>query len=223
MLIAIWKLITRDRLVLYPAMIGGFVNAWLMQRLLLHLKDMPLLIAYAAALWLSGVLVQLIVAALGKEVAYGKTADFGSILLIALRRFIPSILTLSMLGMGLGLLYWLSTLQLLVRVLLLLPLFTLALMIQIYPVVYVMTNSSALNSMRTMIVFVRQRTLLFVQLSLLLVIISFSFILFSSLLTELPAAWQSVCVPLLQGLYVVILNYAIVITWFIQSKVQEVA
>ena len=223
MFIAIWKLIARDRLVLYPAMIGGFANALLMQRLLAHLKDMPLLFAYAIALWFISVFIQLLVAALGNEAAHGKTPDFGALLWTAIRRFFPAISVMLILVISIALLYWVSTAHLILRALVLVPLFVAALVIQLYPVIYVMTNSSALRSMLTLSLFIRRRTLWFAQLAFLLLLISFSFILFSSVLTELPAAWQSVSVPLLQGLYVVVLNYAIVITWFIQSKVQEVA
>ena len=126
-------------------------------------------------------------------------------------------------AMGIAVLYWVSTVHVVLRVLVLLPLFVAALIVQVYPVVYVMSNSSAFRSMVTLLSFVRHRTILFVQLAFLLLLISFTFMLCSALLTDIPAAWQSVCVPLLQGLYVVVLNYAIVITWFIQSKVQEVA
>lgn len=223
MLIAIWKLISRERLVLYPAMIGGFVNAWLMPKLLAHLKDIPVLLGYATILWLISVFIQLLVAAIGNKAAHAKSADFGRILWTSLLRFVPAISVLLLLVAGVALLYWLGTVHVVLSILVLFPMFIMALLIQIYPVVYVMTNTSSVQSAITLFIFLRERTRLFIQLALLMLLISLCFILCSSLLSELSASWQSVCSPLLQGFYVVILNYAILITWFMQSKVQEVA
>lgn len=213
----------RDRLVLYPAVIGGFVNAWLLQLLMANAKDIPLVLALAAAVWCTGLLIQLIVAQIGIETAHGKMADFGKVLWLSVKRFFPALSVVSALLCGMLFIYWLGTLHSFIRLAVIAPLFFVAIVVQLYPVVYSISGRSALTAMLVLYAFVRERFQLFVQLLLFMVLLSLSFLLFSTLIVELPAGVKSLLVPVLQGCYVVSINYAIVVAWLVQSKVQGVA
>lgn len=223
MLIAIWNLIMRDRLVLYPAIIGGFVNAWLMQYLLAHSKEPAWVILCAAGVWCFGLFVQLLVAQIGIETAHGKIANFGNVLGLSIKRFFPALFVITlMLALMLGV-YLIGTLHLVVRLVVLVPLLFLAVIVQIYPVIYCISGRSAVTTLLVINSFIRERFQLFAQLMLFMIFLSLSFLFFSMLFTEFPAALKSLLLPFMQGWYIVMLNYAVIIAWLVQAKVKGVA
>jgi len=226
MLVAIWKLIMRDQLVLYPAIIGCYVNALLVQQMMLQAKASPLLVMYGFTVLCVSLFIQLIIVQIGLETAHGKIANFGQVLWLAVKRFFPvwsmlTILIIMMLGV-----YVLGTLHVLVRAVILVPLFFMAIIVQIYPIIYSLSGKSAVTTFLVLATFIRERFQLFVQLILFMILLTLTFVFFSTLLadiSELPVAWKSMVLPVLQGVYMVVLNYAVIIMWLIKSKVQGVA
>jgi len=163
---------------------------------------------------------------IGIETVHGKTAHFGQVLWLSIKRFFPVLGMVTLIAIVTLGLFSLSQINVFVLLAVLLPIIFMATILQMYPVIYSIVGKSTGAAMLVLGTFIRERFQLFVQLLLFIVLLTMILMLFSKLLLEpsdLPLAVKSIVLPVIEGCYLVAVNYAIIIVWLVQSKVRSVA
>ncbi len=217
------NLIRKETLVLYPALISALGSAWLLYILKIqpgNFKLTPNLYIYVLISWLLNIFITLLTAEIGKTVLRNKEISFGQALKQTFLRFFPAVFGIFLLALVLAGLLLLSRFHKMAIFFLLPVIFINAFAVQLFPIVYVLTEQKLFSIFRVLFNFMREKFQALLNLVIFLLFLFTLTILILSLLSGLPAKITAIVDPIFQGLTNVFMIYGIIIFW--QTNVSKI-
>lgn len=209
-------LLRAEPLIFYPSLIFSFAGAWVLRFLHIDLQNFTIDTSIFVYLGISVILQlfnQLLVADLAKNYIKEKKLSFSRSLGLSFLRLLPTLLAGNAILLILTGLLYASRSNMLSSILLLPLILTMALVFQIFPVIYVSSGRSILNILSLLYNFFINKTrhILFLVFFMLFIFI-ITFLIFSLLSAASPNL-RSILTPLFQGLANTMIIYAIVIIY----------
>jgi hypothetical protein len=215
------QLIRKDHLILYPAIIAGFITTGIINYITPtpSAKKLALYFIYS---WLMNLFIQLLATEFGRTLLKQKSPQFGQILKTTLLRYFPSILwTGLLLGIAGGL--YVGTATTIFRWVTLPIIFFLLLWIQLFPVIFIGSQSSLIKVFGQCISFLQFRSTIFLYMLLYIILVSTLFLSLSLFCHLLPAQYADILNSLLQGILSIIISYGLLLLWEMPPKKQVIA
>lgn len=218
----IFALIKKDTIVLYPAMITTLLISWTIFILKVDLKNIKTLLIYALVSWLLNIYVQLITAAIGRELLNNKKIFFGKCLKESFARYLPTLFWTGLILFFISGVFFISRENKILSLLSVPLIFILSTAFQMYPIIYTASQKSAQRSFIALYTFFSKKFKVVIHLFLFIIFSSFLTIIFISFLEYLPKQISAVVAPMLQGIFNVAVTYAVLLLWKFNSSTIKV-
>jgi hypothetical protein len=214
------QLIRKDTLILYPAIIAGFITTSIINYITPapSAKKLALYFIYS---WLMNLFIQLLATEFGRTLLKQNNPRFAKILTITILRYFPSVLwTGLVLGAAGGL--YVGTVTSIFRWIALPIIFFLLLWIQVFPVVFIGSQSSILKVFGHCLSLLRFRSTIFLYMLLYTLLMSMFFLSLSLFCHMLPAQFADILNSFLQGTLSILISYGLLLLWEMPSRKQVI-